>query len=417
MAITVEDILGAGMGPVRQTFMDTQPQSTGVPAPPAGGAPSTPAAEATPTSTPAPATAATVTGEATGVAEPAKTLSPPETDSQHQGPRASTDRTREVTGVENVAVTDTEQTQTVSARQQTPPRMSYVELYQRLNPYHPPTEEDLEKERKKQKRESIFAAIGDGISALSNLFFTTQYAPNAYDPSKGMTAVTRARWDKLKKEREANHREYMEGFMRAMQMDDATARDDRNWQHTVEREKVTDHYKEAADARAQAKADRDAAMAQLRMDLMQGKIDQQEAAAEAKRIEADYADAYWQSRINKNNYRRPIGSGSRGNSGSGMKRYPAYNPTTGETITITAKDSKHAWSQCPQGFTIRQEPSSSESTRTTQNGRRTTTSTTTTKKNGNDNLDGPRKNSKKPNPMEAGGNTGSRKQKKKNPMS
>lgn len=323
MAITVEDILGAGMGPVRQTFMDTQPQSTGVPAPPAGGAPSTPAAEATPTSTPTPATAATVTGEATGVAEPAKTLSPPETDSQHQGPRASTDRTREVTGVENVAVTDMEQTPSVSARQQTPPRMSYVELYQRLNPYHPPTEEDLEKERKKQKRESIFAAIGDGISALSNLFFTTQYAPNAYDPSKGMTAVTRARWDKLKKEREANHREYMEGFMRAMQMDDAAARDDRNWQHTLAREEVTDHYKEAAEARAQAKADRDAAMAQLRMDIMQGKIDQQEAATEAKRIEADYADAYWQSRINKNNYRRPIGSGSRGGGKPG--EYPWYD--------------------------------------------------------------------------------------------
>lgn len=417
MAITVEDILGAGMGPVRQTFMDTQPQPTAVPAQPAGGAPSTPAAEATPTLTTTPATAATVTGEATGVAEPAKTLSPPETDSQHPGPQVSTDRSDEVTGVENVAVTDMEQTPSVSARQQTPPRMSYVELYQRLNPYHPPTEEDLEKERKKQKRESIFAAIGDGISALSNLFFTTQYAPNAYDPSKGMTAVTRARWDKLKKEREANHREYMEGFMRAMQMDDAAARDDRNWQHTLAREEVTDHYKEAAEARAQAKADRDAAMAQLRMDIMQGKIDQQEAATEAKRIEADYADAYWQSRINKNNYRRPIGSGGHGNSGSGMKRYPAYNPTTGETITITAKDSKHAWSQCPQGFTIRQEPSSSESTRTTQSGRRTTTSTTSTKKNGNDNLDGPRKNSKKPNPMEASGNTGSGKQKKKNPMS
>ena len=323
MATTVEDILGAGMGPVRQTFMGTQPQSTAVPAQPAGGTPSTPAVEGTPTPTTTPAAAATVTGEATGVAEPAKTLSPPETDSQHQGPHASTDRTREVTGVENVAVTDTEQTQTVSARQQTPPRMSYVELYQRLNPYHPPTEEDLEKERKKQKRESIFAAIGDGISALSNLFFTTQYAPNAYDPSKGMTAVTRARWDKLKKEREANHREYMEGFMRAMQMDDATARDDRNWQHTVKREKVTDHYKEAADARAHAKADRDAAMAQLRMDLMQGKIDQQEAATEAKRIEADYADAYWQSRINKNNYRRPIGSGGRGGGKPG--EYPWYD--------------------------------------------------------------------------------------------
>ena len=283
MATTVEDILGAGMGPVRQTFMDTQPQSTAVPAPPAGGAPSAPGAEATPTPTTTPATAATVTGKATGVAEPAKILSPPETDSQHPGPQVSTDRSNEATGVENVAVTDMEQTPSVSARQQTPPRMSYVELYQRLNPYHPPTEEDLEKERKKQKRESIFAAIGDGISALSNLFFTTQYAPNAYDPSKGMSAVTRARWDKLKKEREANQREYMAGFMQAMHMDDAAARDDRNWKHTLERERIIDH-------RYEVKAAQEKALADLDEQLKKHQISKAEYDAAIAKIKADHSE-------------------------------------------------------------------------------------------------------------------------------
>ena len=52
--------------------------------------------------------------------------------------------------------------------------LSYAELYKKLNPYKQPTDEELAKERKKQKRDQIFAAIGDGISALSNLFFTTQ---------------------------------------------------------------------------------------------------------------------------------------------------------------------------------------------------------------------------------------------------
>lgn len=74
---------------------------------------------------------------------------------------------------------------------------------------------------------------------------------------------------------------------------------------------MADRHAEAAEARAQAKADRDAAMAQLRIVLMQGRLDQQAAVAEAKRIEADYAEAYWQSRIGKNNYRRTIGSGGR----------------------------------------------------------------------------------------------------------
>lgn len=204
-------------------------------------------------------------------------------------------------------------------------KLSYIEMFQQMSPYKPPTPEELEKERKKQKREAIFAAIGEGISAMSNLYHTTQYAPNAFDPSEGMAATTKKRFDQLKRDREENQRQYMDGFMRAMRLDAEDERDDRNWQHTLEREKLTDRYKEAADARAQAKADRDAAMAQLRMELMEGRINQQEAAARAKKIEADYADAYWQSRINKNNYRRPIGSGSRGGGGGKPGEYPWYD--------------------------------------------------------------------------------------------
>lgn len=287
MAVTTDEILARGKGPVQTTWADQQPTVAGTPVVSGGS------------STQQPATTEDPTG-VVNVANP-----------QTQQPQT---------------VTDTEQVTPVTEQQTAPEgkKLSYVELFQQMSPYKPPTPEELEKERKKQKREAIFAAIGEGISAMSNLYFTTQYAPNAFDPSQGMAATTKARFDKLKKEREQNQREYMDGFMRAMKWDADDARDERNWNHTIEREKVTDHYKEAADARAQAKADRDAAMAQLRMDLMQGKIDQQEAAAEAKRIEADYAEAYWQSRINKNNYRRPIGSGSRGGGGKAPE-YPWYD--------------------------------------------------------------------------------------------
>ena len=89
--------------------------------------------------------------------------------------------------------------------------LSYAELYKKLNPYKPPTDEELAKEKKKQKREQIFAAIGDGISALSNLFFTTQYAPNMYTGKNTMSERTKVRYDKLMKEREGKEKEYYEG--------------------------------------------------------------------------------------------------------------------------------------------------------------------------------------------------------------
>lgn len=120
------------------------------------------------------------------------------------------------------------------------PRMSYVEMFQKMSPYKPPTDEELEKERKKEKREKIFAAIGDGIAALSNLFFTTQGAPNAYDPKNSLSAKAQERWDKLKKERDENGRYYTAAYMQAMKNDEEGARDDRNWRHQLEREVVQD---------------------------------------------------------------------------------------------------------------------------------------------------------------------------------
>lgn len=120
------------------------------------------------------------------------------------------------------------------------PRMSYVEMFQKMSPYKPPTEEELEKERKKEKREKIFAAIGDGIAALSNLFFTTQGAPNAYDPKNSLSAKAQERWDKLKKERDENGRYYTAAYMQAMKNDEEGARDDRNWKRQLQRDKRQD---------------------------------------------------------------------------------------------------------------------------------------------------------------------------------
>lgn len=278
------------------------------------------------------------------------------------------------------------------------PKMSYTQLFEQMSPYKPPTDEELEKERKRQKREAIFAAIGEGISAMSNLYFTTQYAPNAFDPTSGMAATTKARFDKLKKDREANQREYMEGYLRAMKMDADEARDDRNYKHTLEREKVTDRYKEAADDRAQAKADRDAAMAELRMELMQGRINQQEAAARAKEIEANYADAYWKSRIN--------GSGHAG-------EYPWYDSDGNKHFA-------HSYEAMRQNAidngTWNEQTQVSTSERTTTDHRGKTKGTTSSKvtKPAKGHSSAPQQG-KKPNPMGDGG-SGS-KQKKKNPMS
>lgn len=161
--------------------------------------------------------------------------------------------------------------------------MSYAALYKALNPYTPPTDEELAKEKKKQKRDQIFAAIGDGISALSNLYFTTQGAPNMYSGKNTASERLQVRYDRLMKERNENSRAYLNGLFGAMQADDAKARDDRNWRHQLAREK-------RADGIADAKEKRDKQMFDLNVKLQNNKISAAEADAERKRVEAEYAD-------------------------------------------------------------------------------------------------------------------------------
>lgn len=130
--------------------------------------------------------------------------------------------------------------------------------------YKPPTKEELEKERKKRKREQIFNAIGDGIQALSNLYFTTQYAPNSYNPKNSLSARAQERYDKIDKEREGNKDKYYNIMANQYQLQNAADKDDMNWLNELEglRAKREAARKKAeadnaAAAAKQANADRD----------------------------------------------------------------------------------------------------------------------------------------------------------------
>lgn len=124
--------------------------------------------------------------------------------------------------------------------------MSYADMFAAMEPYKQPTKEELEKERKKEKRERLFAAIGDGISALSNLFFTTQYAPNMYDPNKETNSEkVENYWTNLRKEREANRQRYVDGYIKAKQADDLHAIQQQNADVAAEWKKADTERKNA----------------------------------------------------------------------------------------------------------------------------------------------------------------------------
>ena len=174
-----------------------------------------------------------------------------------------------------------------------PKKMSYVEMFRQMSPYKPPTAEELENARKKEKRDKVFAAIGDGIAALSNLDFTTKGAPNAFDPRNSLSAKARERWDKLNKEREENARYYMQEAMKAQALDDDRDDKDRSYMSKLQNDYRNYLLKLSADNRA-------AELHDLDKQLRQGKINEQTYKAKKAEVEAKYAEATQKSVIAKN---------------------------------------------------------------------------------------------------------------------
>lgn len=162
----------------------------------------------------------------------------------------------------------------------------YEALFRQLNPYTPPTAEELEKERKKQRRNEIFAAIGDGVMALSNLFFTTQGAPNMYTGKNTMSERTKIRYDKLMKDREGKNNAYFNGLIRAKQADAEEAHRERSWQRQLGLDqKNDDRYNEGIQHRNEREKIAD---------------DRYDAEQEYKKGRDKEADKRWQTTFDEN---------------------------------------------------------------------------------------------------------------------
>lgn len=188
-----------------------------------------------------------------------------------------------------------------------PKKMSYFDMFQRMSPYKPPTAEELENVRKKEKRDKVFAAIGDGIAALSNLYFTTKGAPNAFDPRNSLSAKARERWDKLNKEREENARYYMQEAMKAQALDDDRDDKDRSYMSKLQNDYRNYLLKLSADNRA-------AELHDLDKQLRQGKINEQTYKAKKAEVEAKYAEDNQKSVIAKNKAAAKASNASANNS-------------------------------------------------------------------------------------------------------
>lgn len=76
-------------------------------------------------------------------------------------------------------------------------------LDRKIKENEPKTKEELAKIERRQKAEGIISSISDAVRSVANLAATHNYAPNMFNPTDGMTARAKARFEKEKADRQA----------------------------------------------------------------------------------------------------------------------------------------------------------------------------------------------------------------------
>lgn len=246
------------------------------------------APELTPTPNPAPGTLEAYEAQQTVTPPPGGASTTPTPPPPADSPAASTDTEHQTPAL------SPEQQQRVDATAGTDRQIKTIQDWMDAEENRPETPEERKKRERREKSKRIIAAVTDGISALSNLFFTTQYAPNMYNHEKGsMTNAVGARLDRLKAEREKKRDQYLNFSLKLGDLENQRAATLRELEAQQERQKL-------AREKAQREAEAHGWLAALQPDKrreQKGKANRAEQEAITAQAEAEAAPELQQAKL------------------------------------------------------------------------------------------------------------------------
>lgn len=160
---------------------------------------------------------------------------------------------------------------------------TYRDILAKLAPQT--SDEDKKKQMRRERRKAIIGALGDGLSALSNLYFTTKGAPDQ-GLKPGMTDAAKKRMDDLRAKWQAEKDKYQDLMLKGLEMD----REQGNWLKSYK-------LQLNADKRADAEEERKAKTFEKELPLLEKKV--QAAEEELKKLirENNINDATWQQSV------------------------------------------------------------------------------------------------------------------------
>lgn len=123
----------------------------------------------------------------------------------------------------------------VVKQHETPKRMSYADMFKAMygNDGEEETEEQKKKRLKRERTNAIIASVGDGLRALSNMYFATKNAKVNHNPEQDMSATMLKRKQLLDTQREKNRAAWLKGYQKAQELDENARKNDMTAAETV----------------------------------------------------------------------------------------------------------------------------------------------------------------------------------------
>lgn len=160
-------------------------------------------------------------------------------------------------------------------------RMSLEQIARTLYESGKPSPEEEERQRKRERSRAILSAIGDGVSALSNLYHTSKYAPDMSTPDSSLSGKAKERYDRFVQVRKENEARYNNAILRARQGD---------YEMNMKEREIA--RKEAADAAKDAReAKRYEEQAKAKLEEIGIRRAQAQTAADKEAADAEYKKA------------------------------------------------------------------------------------------------------------------------------
>lgn len=245
------------------------------------------------------------------------------------------------------------------------------------------TPEQRAKRERREKSNMTMATVGDGLRALSNLFFTTQEAPDAYHSSQ--REALEHHYDKLRADRDRNADRYLQYSLRIGNLNAQRAQTQREAEAQAERIKIAQDK-----ARREAEAHKwEEAIQPDKQREQAGNAAKAEQQAIAARAAAEAAPDMQAAKIATEKARQASYNASAANSRAAAAAHGRSNVNEFTAWDERGREHKFRTKEAADTFakqhgTYREQDVTATRTTRSQNGRRTTTSSTTsTTKTGN----------------------------------